>query len=39
MIRFECDYSEGCHPAILQRMVETNLEQTAGYGIVNGLAH
>ncbi len=33
MIRFECDYSEGCHPAILQRMVETNLEQTAGYGI------
>lgn len=32
MLRFECDYSEGCHPAILQRMLETNLEQTPGYG-------
>lgn len=32
MIRFECDYNEGCHPAILQRMLDTNLEQTPGYG-------
>lgn len=32
MIRFECDYGEGCHPAILQRMLETNMEQTPGYG-------
>lgn len=32
MIRFNCDYGEGAHPAILQRMVETNLVQTPGYG-------
>ena len=33
MIRFECDYAEGMHPQILQRLVETNMEQTAGYGV------
>lgn len=32
MFRFECDYQEGCHPRILARMAETNLEQTSGYG-------
>jgi len=32
MIRFECDYAEGAHPLILERLIETNLEQTAGYG-------
>ncbi len=32
MIRLNNDYSEGCHPSILQRLSETNLEQTAGYG-------
>ena len=32
MIHFECDYLEGCHPAILQRLEKTNLEQTTGYG-------
>lgn len=32
MIRFDCDYVEGAHPAILERMAETNMEQTAGYG-------
>ena len=32
MIRFNSDYTEGCHPAILQRLAETNMEQTAGYG-------
>lgn len=32
MIRFNSDYTEGCHPAILERLAETNLEQTAGYG-------
>lgn len=26
------DYSEGAHPRILQAMLDTNLEQTAGYG-------
>lgn len=31
MIRFECDYLEGAHPRILQRMLETNMEQTPGY--------
>lgn len=33
MIRFNNDYSEGCHPAILKRLAETNMEQTAGYGM------
>ena len=32
MIYFHNDYSEGCHERILQRMLETNLEQTKGYG-------
>ena len=32
MLSFENDYSEGAHPAILQRFVETNLEQVPGYG-------
>ena len=31
MIRFECDYAEGAHERVLQRLVETNLEQTPGY--------
>ena len=31
MIRFECDYGEGAHPRILERMVETNMAQTPGY--------
>lgn len=33
MIRFECDYTEGAHPLIMQRMMETNEEQTRGYGM------
>lgn len=32
MIQFQCDYTEGAHPDILNRLVETNFEQTAGYG-------
>lgn len=32
MLYFNCDYTEGAHPQILERMVETNLEQTVGYG-------
>ena len=32
MLSFENDYSEGAHPKILQRVVETNLEQVPGYG-------
>lgn len=33
MIRFECDYTEGAHPLIMQKMMETNEEQTRGYGM------
>jgi threonine aldolase len=32
MIQFQNDYNEGCHPLILRRLVETNWEQTCGYG-------
>ena len=32
MIYFTSDYTEGCHARILQRLTETNLEQTPGYG-------
>ena len=32
MIRFDCDYLEGAHPKIIEKLVETNMEQTAGYG-------
>ena len=32
MIYFNCDYTEGCHPKILERLCETNLMQTIGYG-------
>ena len=32
MISFENDYSEGCHPKILEALVRTNLEQLPGYG-------
>ena len=32
MIQFQCDYNEGAHPLIMQRLVETNMQQTVGYG-------
>lgn len=32
MIYFNCDYNEGAHPQILQKLLETNSEQTIGYG-------
>ena len=32
MVYFTSDYTEGCHERILQRMIQTNLEQTPGYG-------
>ena len=31
-MKFNCDYMEGVHPKILERLIETNLEQTSGYG-------
>ena len=31
-ISFACDYEKGAHPNILKRLVETNMEKTAGYG-------
>lgn len=33
MIRFDSDYIEGAHPAILDALVKTNFDQTAGYGV------
>lgn len=32
MLSFENDYSEGAHEKVLQRLVETNLQQESGYG-------
>ncbi len=32
MIYFNCDYTEGAHPKIMEKMLATNLEQTPGYG-------
>ena len=33
MVYFHNDYSEGCHEKVLQRLIETNMEQTDGYGM------
>ena len=32
MIHLACDYQEGCHPKILEKMIQTNLQSTGGYG-------
>ena len=32
MLYFENDYCEGAHPAILQKLTETNFEKVPGYG-------
>jgi threonine aldolase len=32
MLAFCNDYSEGCHPLVLKRLEETNLEELPGYG-------
>ncbi len=39
MIRFNCDYTEGCHPVILEKLAETNMEQTIGYGVDEHCKH
>lgn len=33
LLSFSCDYMEGAHPLILQRLMETNLMKTPGYGL------
>lgn len=33
MYSFRNDYSEGAHPRVLQALMDTNLEQTVGYGL------
>lgn len=33
MIYLKNDYSEGCHPRILEALTRTNLEATTGYGL------
>ena len=32
MLHFASDYQEGAHPEIMRRLLETNLDQSAGYG-------
>lgn len=32
MKHFECDYTQGAHPKIIEQLANTNLEQTTGYG-------
>lgn len=31
-LHFDSDYMEGAHPAIIERLAATNLDQTSGYG-------
>ena len=31
-MHFDTDYMEGSHPDVMRRLLETNLEQTVGYG-------
>lgn len=31
-VQFQCDYCEGAHPRIIERLVQTNMMQTPGYG-------
>ena len=33
MLHFDSDYMEGAHPAIIERLATTNLDQTPGYGV------
>lgn len=39
MIHFNSDYMEGAHPEVMRRLVETNLEQTVGYGLDDYSVH
>lgn len=33
MLHFECDYMRGAHPAVMERLVATNMEACEGYGL------
>lgn len=33
MYYFTSDYTEGCHPKVLEKLIATNMEQSAGYGL------
>ena len=39
MIRFECDYTTGAHPKILEALVNTNTEACPGYGVDEHCEH
>ncbi len=39
MIYFNCDYTEGAHSRILEKLAETNMEQTIGYGMDDHCKH
>ena len=32
MLFFECDYNNGAHPAVLERLIDTNKDSQIGYG-------
>lgn len=32
-IHFECEYTEGCLPQVMERLIQSNLEQSFGYGV------
>ena len=32
MYSFRNDYSEGAHPSVMKRLLDTNMEQSVGYG-------
>ena len=35
MLYFENDYCEGAHPAILQKLAETNFEKVPGLSLIH----
>ena len=39
MIYFNCDYTEGAHPRIIEKLAETNMKQTIGYGMDEHCKH
>ena len=32
MLHFDTDYMSGAHPKVMERLMETNFDQTPGYG-------